>query len=69
MKFLKKTLVVLVVVIVIFLLGKNMIVKGAVENGVRLVTGLELSIKGLDLGILDTHVGIHEMKLYNPKGF
>jgi len=61
--------ILLAAVIGILLIGKNIIVKIAVERGVRAATGLSLKIKKLDLGIIATRVGIKEMKIFNPKGF
>jgi hypothetical protein len=67
-----KLLVVLVVLAVIIAglsFGKDMIAKIAVERGVEMVTGLQLRMSGLNVGILKTLVNIDGLKLYNPKGF
>jgi len=68
----KKLLAVIVgVAAIVFTLSffKDMLVKTAVEKGVKVVTGLRLKIGGFNLGIINTLVGIEDLKLYNPAGF
>jgi len=63
-------IIVLVVVLVVGLsFGKNMIAKSAIEKGVELVTGLQLRMGSLNIGIVNTLVGIRNLQLYNPEGF
>jgi len=69
MKKLIVVLVILVVAVAGLSFGKNMIVKIAVERGVEIVTGLQLRMAGLNIGILKTLVNIDGLVLYNPKGF
>lgn len=69
MKLLKKIGIILVVFIAVLVVGKNLIAKGLIETGVKFVTGLDLKMKGIDLGIANGYVGIQEMKLFNPKGY
>jgi len=57
------------IVIIGLILAKNVAAKMAVENGVRFVTGLKLNMKHFRIGLLDSTVGIRDLKLYNPKGF
>ncbi len=59
----------LVAIIVVFAFGKNLIIKAGVESGVKLVTGLDLNIRRFSLGILSTHIGIEDLRLYNPPGY
>lgn len=63
--------ILVIVLAVILLLGftKDIIVKVSVEHGVQLVTGLKLSIKNFNIGLIKTLVGIKDLKLYNPPGF
>ncbi len=58
-------------IVVVFALGviKNFALKMAVEQGVRSVTGLPMSIRKFDLGLLTTKIDIREMKVFNPKDF
>jgi hypothetical protein len=49
--------------------AKNTIVKISVEKGVNIVTGLQLGIKSMNVGIIKTLVEIKDLKLYNPKGY
>ena len=69
MKKLLVVLVILVVVVAGLSFGKNMIAKIAVERGVEMVTGLQLRMAGLNIGILKTLINIDGLVLYNPKGF
>ena len=60
--------IVLVLLIALFF-AKNVIIKTSVTAGVRTMTGLKLSIRGMDFGIFKTLIGINELQLYNPSGF
>ncbi|MFH1092551.1 MAG: AsmA family protein [Candidatus Omnitrophota bacterium] len=55
--------------VLVIIAGKNVIVKAAVTTGVKAVTGLDLKIKNMKIGLLSTLIGIEELKLYNPQGF
>ncbi|NQT95263.1 MAG: hypothetical protein HQ572_02325 [Candidatus Omnitrophica bacterium] len=69
MKKLAIILIVIIVLVLVLSVGKNMIVKAGIEKGVKLVTGLQLRMGGLNIGIIKTLVGINNLKLYNPKGY
>jgi len=69
MKGISRIFFIIVIVIVVFIVGKNIFVKFAVEKGVRVATGLPLEIKKMDIGLLSTHFGIKDLTLYNPSGF
>jgi len=59
---------VLIIVVGLFLV-KNIIVKSVVEQSVRVVTGLPLHIKSLNLGITSSLIDIKDLQLHNPPGF
>lgn len=68
----KKILTVIIFLAVTFVglgLAKNIIVKGVAQKAVYVATGLKLKIASLNIGILNTSIGIKEMRLMNPKGF
>jgi len=68
----KKILItVCVVVVAVFLLSvaKDMVIKTAAEKAVGAVTGLELDIGSLNVGILKTLVNAKGIYLKNPPGF
>ena len=69
MKKLGIIIAVLLVVVLVLSVGKNIIAKTAVEKGVELVTGLKLRISKLNIGVINTLVGIKDLTLYNPKGY
>jgi hypothetical protein len=64
-----RILIIALVVILVLSFAKDAIIKTSVEKGAEVVTGLRLSIQSLRVGILNTLVGIKNLKLYNPKGF
>lgn len=60
---------IIVVIIVLLLIFKNVLIKTAVEQGTKRVTGLELTIGDMDVGLLASKVDITDMQLLNPVGF
>ena len=50
-------------------LAKNVIAKTAVMGGVRAMTGLDLQIRGMQVGLFKRAVGIQGLVLKNPSGF
>jgi uncharacterized protein involved in outer membrane biogenesis len=64
-----KYVVGLCIIAVIFTSGKNMITKFLTQGVFKQVTGLNLKIQSLNLGLLSTLIDIRGIKLLNPKGF
>ena len=60
---------IIVVVFVLLLVFKNVLIKIALEEGTKRVTGLELAIGSMDVGFLAPKVDVTDMKLFNPAGF
>jgi uncharacterized protein involved in outer membrane biogenesis len=60
---------IIVVIVVLLLIFKNILIKMAVEEGTKKVTGLELTIGAIDVGLLAPKVDITDMRLLNPPGF
>lgn len=68
----KKLLAVVIGILAILLVLsfiKDTLIKVSVEKGVRLVTGLQLNMRSLNVGIIRTLVGIKNLTLFNPKGY
>ena len=61
--------VVLLVLIALLFAGKNLIAKTAITSSVKAVTGLKLDMSSVEVGIMNTLIGISHMKLYNPPGY
>jgi len=61
--------VMLVAVILILALAKDIIIKTSVEKGVKHVTGLQLNLKGLKVGVIKTLIDIKGLTLFNPPGY
>lgn len=68
-KILGVVLGLVVILIAVLLIGKNIIAKTVVTGGVKAVTGLELEIGKMDVGLANTLIGIDNMILYNPSDF
>ena len=69
MKTVFRIIIFLAVILGILFVGRNIIVKFAVEKGVEAATGLPLKIKKLNLGLAKTHIDIQDLKLFSPEGF
>ena len=68
----KKIVTIALIVLVAFMMlaaVKNGIAKMAVSGGVKAITGLDLQMRSMNVGILRTLVGIKELRLFNPRGF
>jgi hypothetical protein len=68
----KKTVIIISIIFALLIaiyFGKNLIVKTSITAGVKAMTGLKLSIKSMNIGILNTLIGINGLQLYNPPGF
>ncbi len=50
-------------------LAKDVIARAAVTGGVKAMTGLNLHIRSMDVGLLRSVVGIRGLTLENPSGF
>ncbi len=68
-KILISLAVLLVIIIVVIFAGKNIIAKTAVTKGVEIVTGLQMDIGSMSVGIQETNIGINSMRLHNPSGY
>jgi hypothetical protein len=55
--------------LIIFAVGKNMIIANVLKGGVKALTGLKMHIASTDVGIFTTKVDIEGFELYNPAGF
>ncbi len=62
-------LVILAAIVIVIGVAKNVVAKAAVESGVRLITGLTLSLDRMDVSFLKSAVGIRGLRLHNPSGF
>ncbi|MFA5068756.1 MAG: hypothetical protein WC300_05200 [Candidatus Omnitrophota bacterium] len=62
-------LIVIVVLAIGSLLGKDIVAKVAVERVFALVTGLQLRMSSLNVGVAKSAVAINGLTLYNPRIF
>ncbi len=69
MKLLGKIVMLLVAALAVLVLARNGVVKATAENGVRIMTGMPLSIGKLDLGLTSTRVDLETLVVKNPAGF
>ncbi|MSR77927.1 MAG: AsmA family protein [Candidatus Omnitrophica bacterium] len=59
----------IVLMTVVLVLGKNVIAKAAIENGVRIVTGLPLRMEKFEFGLRKGYVRMEGFELHNPESF
>lgn len=69
MKALRTGLIALAVAVAGVALAKNLVAKAAVMGGVKAMTGLNLKIRQMDVGVFKSAIGIHGLLLENPSGF
>ena len=69
MKRIRSVLIVLVVIIIGVVLLKNMIASAAFSGGVKAITGLNTQVKGVQVGLFNTTVGIKGLRVLNPSEF
>jgi len=60
---------VILVLLVVFGLTKNLIAKKVLSAMVKAQTGLELQIKSMRLGLLESFAYINDLKVLNPPGY
>lgn len=68
MKFIKKLLFIIIVLIVLIVIGRNIIVRFGAPVGARIV-GIKMSLGEVNIGLTDALIGIKEINIKNPKGF
>lgn len=68
MKKIGKFLIVLIILIGVLVLAKNIIAQAVIVNGVKAITGLQLEVRSVNVGMLRTF-RVDQMKLMNPAGF
>lgn len=64
-----RAVLILVVALALLVFARGWVAKTVLAAGVRGVTGLSLSIRSLDLGLLKNQVRVEGMLLKNPVGF
>jgi hypothetical protein len=66
LKWLLRLFILGVVLIVIFLLSLNSIVRVIMEHNIRAQTGMDAEIGRVKLGLLEPTITIQDLKIYNP---
>ncbi len=69
MKFLLKFFMNIFIVLLIVVFARNILAKFIVERGVKALTGLDLRIEDVDIGISDSTLSVKNLTLFNPRGF
>ena len=68
----KKILTVIIVLAVLLLgliLAKNIIVKTALVKGIKAITGVEIQVGRVNVGLVNTLIDINDLEIFNPSGF
>jgi uncharacterized protein involved in outer membrane biogenesis len=68
-KWLVRLFILAVVLVVIFFLSLNTIVRLVMQNRIRAQTGMDAEIGKFSLGLLDPTITIKDFKLFNPPSF
>jgi len=68
MKFIKRLLFIIIVLIVLIVIGRNIIVRYGAPVGARVV-GIKMSLGKVNIGLTDALIGIKDIQVKNPKGF
>jgi uncharacterized protein involved in outer membrane biogenesis len=68
-KILRWVLIVIAFGVIVLFFARNLIVRKAVEVGVKQVTGFPLEIGALDIGVFSGRLGVSDLKLMNPPEF
>jgi len=61
--------IVLVVVVVVLLLGRNFAHKTGVQSGVKKSLGMKLAISKINVGLFRSDIRVEGLTVYNPEGF
>ncbi len=64
-----KIVIIIIAVLFLFYVGRNIIVKTALTSVVKAMTGLELGIEKINIGVFNTLIDVKNLKLYNPAGY
>jgi hypothetical protein len=69
MKKIHVVVIVIAVVILALIIGKNMVIGSIIKGGIKSLTGLGMSIDKTDVGLVSTRIGLEGIKVYNPPEF
>ncbi len=58
-----------VIIIIALLLGRNVLIKHAVQLGIKKATGINTSIDKINIGLFQSTIQIKGLTIYNPEGF
>ncbi|KPJ63136.1 MAG: hypothetical protein AMS15_01670, partial [Planctomycetes bacterium DG_23] len=61
--------IVVVVLIVASLLGRNLLIKRGLQSGVKKSLGTELEIAKINVGLFRSDIRVEGLTVYNPEGF
>ncbi len=63
----KKVLIVIAAVLVVFFLAKDFVAGAVFTSGIRAFTDLPAGVKSMKVGVFKSAVDIDDLKIYNPK--
>lgn len=69
MKLFKRLLILIFLILIVAVFARNILVKVGARHAVKNVTGLPLSIGGLNIGIKNPTIDIDDLRLQNPESF
>lgn len=69
MKTLGIIFLILIVFFIIFVIGKNVIVRITLEKLIERELGVNISMRDIDVSLFCNHIRIEDLTIYNPPGF
>jgi uncharacterized protein involved in outer membrane biogenesis len=68
-RLLLRLLIIVIIILVAVVLARNIIIKHSIRPGAKLVSGLDVSVDKVDVGLTRSAAGMEGITLYNPEGF
>jgi len=69
MKLLRNIVIGFVIIVVVLIAARDIIIRFSMEEGIRVATGLKLTIDEFNIGLVQPTISIKGLKLYNPAGY
>ena len=65
----KKLLIGIVIAVAAVVILRNFIAKAAINAGVKAVTGVNVDVGSIDIGLFGTQLGVKNLRVLNPSGY
>jgi hypothetical protein len=68
-KWLLRLFILAIVLVVVFFLSLNSILRAVIEHNIRAQTGMDAEVGGFKLGLVEPTIEIQNLKIFNPPSF